>query len=169
MNLSNSVAEPAFNPEYPIRTPCQLQVLLKAFFGPGEKKDKWIYEKLPESSFFSTHAEITEGMVIHLAGFLTPLFGWKIVKVQSDIFPDAVYQDMATNSVIKVEFEKRTRDFIDHGHPPDLCDLILCWEDNLTHKEKDEYFFAKNPNLRIVELKKIFFHYDFEISPPNEG
>jgi hypothetical protein len=157
------------DPSYPIKTPLELKVSFKPFFGPGHEKDKWIYEKLPESSLFSTHSEITEGMVIHLAGFLTPLFGWKMVKVQPDIFPDAIYQDLATNSVIKVEFEKRTRDFVGHGHPPDGCDLILCWEDNLTQKEKDEYFFAKNPNLRIVELKKIFFHYDFELSPPNEG
>ncbi len=64
---------------------------------------------------------------------------------------------------MRVEFEKDTKSFLEHNHPPLECDMILCWEDNLTQKEKDENLFAKNPNLKIVELKKIFFHYDFEL------
>jgi hypothetical protein len=153
-----------FDTDYPIRIPVELRASPKSFFGPDEKKDKWIYEQMPKCDLFLFATEVTESMVVHLAGFLVPLFGWKTLKVQ-DAFPDATYQDMTSHTTINVEFEKRTRDFILHDHPPAGCDMIICWENDLTQKEKNEYLFAKNPNLKIVELKKIFFHYDFELRP----
>jgi len=152
-----------FNPNYPISTPTELRVLTKPLFGPEEEKDAWIYEKLPDSDIFTFSQEMPEAMVVHLAGFLTPLFGWKTLLVQ-EAFPDALYEDISTHTKIRVEFEKNTKSFLEHHHPPSECDMILCWEDNLTQKEKDESLFAKNPNLQIVELKKLFFHYDFELN-----
>lgn len=153
------------NPDYPIRTPCQLQALLKPFFGPKEKKDKWIYQKVPTSDIFVFSSEITENMIVYLAGFLTPLFGWKTLKIQ-EAFPDATYKDLVTDTVVKVEFEKDARDFLAHGHPPTGCDMIFCWESTLDEKEKEESLLSRNPNLRIVEFKKIFFHYDFDLTVP---
>ncbi|GAH54310.1 unnamed protein product, partial [marine sediment metagenome] len=73
------------------------------------------------------------------------------------------YEDTSTHSKIRVEFEKNTKSFLEHDHSPSECDMILCWEDNLTQKEKEEHLFARNPNLKIIEFKKIFFHYDFEL------
>lgn len=162
MNVGNNETRSHFNPDYPIRTPCQLRVSFKAFWGPEEKKDKWIYEKPPRSDIFLFPTEITENMVVYLAGLLTPLFGWRTLNIQ-DLFPDATYEDITNHAIIKVEFEKQTRDFLEHQHPASGCDIILCWEDNLTKTEKDERLFAENPNLQIVELKKIFFHYDLEL------
>ena len=151
-----------FNPNYPISTPTELRVLTKPLFGPEEEKDAWIYEKLPDSDIFMFSQEMSEAMVVYLAGFLTPLFGWKTLLVQ-EAFPDALYEDINTHTRIRVEFEKDTKSFLAHDHPPLECDMILCWEDNLTQKEKEEHLFARNPNLKIVEFKKIFFHYDFEV------
>lgn len=155
-----------FDKDYPIKVPCELNVLLKPFFGTGVKKDEWIYEKLPPSEIFTLSGNITEGMIVHLAGFLTPLFGWKTVKIQ-EAFPDALYEDMDTRVPIRVEFEKYTKDFLDHGHPASECDVILCWEDNLTKEVKDERLFEENPGLQIIELKRIFFHYDFDLKLPS--
>lgn len=157
-----------FDPNYPIKTPCELRVLLKPFFGPEEKKDEWIYEKFPDSKLFRFPSEITEAMVIHLAGFLTPLFGWKTLRIQ-EAFPDALYEDINTHAMIRAEFEKNTRSFLEHRHTPSECDVILCWEDNLTRQEKEENLFAKNPNLKIVEFKKVLFHYAFELNIAREG
>lgn len=157
-----------FDTNYPIKTPCELRVLLKPFFSPEEKKDEWIYEKLPDSELFLFSPEIMEATVIHLAGLLTPLFGWKTLRIQ-EAFPDALYEDMSTHAKIRVEFEKNTSSFLGHQHEPSGCDVILCWEDDLTQKEKEENLFAKNPNLKIVEFKKILFHYDFELSITREG
>lgn len=152
-----------FNPNYPISTPTELRVLTKPLFGPEEEKDAWIYEKLPDSDIFMFSQEMPETMVVHLAGFLTPLFGWKTLLVQEG-FPDALYEDMSTHSKIRVEFEKNTKSFLEHHHEPSECDMILCWEDNMTQEEKEEKLFARNPNLKIVEFKKIFFHYDFDLN-----
>ena len=156
-----------FDSDYPIKIPCKLQVLYKPFFSPEEKKDEWIYGGLPSSEIFRFSSEITENMVVHLAGFLTPLFGQKTLRIQED-FPDALYEDMNNHTKIRVEFEKNTSSFLEHNHPPSGCDAILCWEDNLTQKKKEEHLFSKNPNLKIVEFKKIFFHYDFELSIANK-
>lgn len=152
-----------FNPRYPIPTPTELRVLTKPLFGPEEQKDEWIYEKLPDSQIFVFHQEMAETMVVYLAGFLTPLFGWKTLLIQEE-FPDAIYEDVNTHARIRVEFEKDTKSFLEHNHPASKCDIIMCWEDNLTEKDKDVNLFATNPNLEIVELKKIFFHYDFDLS-----
>ena len=156
-----------FDSDYPIKTPADLRVLLKPFFMPGESKDAWIYEKLPHSDIFTFSTEMSEGMIVYLAGFLTPLLGWKTLVIQ-DAFPDALYEDMSTHARVRVEFEKNTRSFLEHDHPASECDMILCWEDNLTQKEKDEHLFAENPNLKIVEFRKIFFHYDFELEIAGE-
>lgn len=163
--MENRRMELDFNPDYPIKTPCQLQVLLKPFFGPKERKDKWIYQKVPTSDIFVFSSEITESLIVYLAGFLTPLFGWKTLKIQ-DAFPDATYKDLGTDTVVRVEFEKDTRAFVEHNHPPAECDVIFCWSDNLTDKEKQGCLFTKNPNLKIIEFRKIFFHYDFELTLP---
>jgi hypothetical protein len=31
---------------------------------------------------------------------------------------------------VRVEFEFRSRTFRAHGHDPDQCDVIVCWQDN---------------------------------------
>lgn len=152
--------------EYPISTPCEVHVSFKAFFGPQEKKDAWIYAKQPESCLVWGGSELTENTIIHLAGFFTPLFGWKVIRIQ-DAFPDATYQDLNTNAIIRVEFEKTSRDFIDHHHPATDCDVIICWDDDLSEREKHEYLFSKNPHLKIIQLKKLLFHYDIELKKPS--
>lgn len=31
---------------------------------------------------------------------------------------------------VRIEFEYQSRKFNSHGHDPDLCDVIVCWEHN---------------------------------------
>jgi hypothetical protein len=31
---------------------------------------------------------------------------------------------------VRIEFEYQSRNFRQHGHDPDQCDVIVCWEDN---------------------------------------
>jgi hypothetical protein len=31
---------------------------------------------------------------------------------------------------VRIEFEYQSRTFSDHGHDPNQCDLIVCWEGN---------------------------------------
>lgn len=156
-----------FNTDYPISTPACLKVFLKPFFSRQEKKDPWIYERLPDSTLFGFPQPMPETMVVYLAGFLTPLFGWRTLLIQ-EAFPDALYEDTNTHARIRAEFETDSKCFIVHGHSAADCDMIICWEDNLSPQERQDVYTA-NPNLKILGLKKLFFHYDFDLEVNRNG
>jgi hypothetical protein len=49
-------------------------------------------------------------------------------------FPDCLawrVEEDGTRSLIRIEFELYASNFRVHGHDPNGCDLIICWEDNL--------------------------------------
>jgi hypothetical protein len=47
---------------------------------------------------------------------------------------------------VRIEFEFESRNFRDHGHLPDGCDLIVCWKHNWQDCP---------PHLEVVELSTI--------------
>lgn len=49
---------------------------------------------------------------------------------------------------IYIEFEYKASNFIQHGHDPNECNMIVCWENDLTKEDK-----RKLQGLEIVELK----------------
>jgi hypothetical protein len=67
-----------------------------------------------------------------------------IVKVSSK-FPDVGATD-ENGEPVSIELEYRASDFIAHGHPPEDCDYIVCWENDL-----GEAPVTKFP--RIISLK----------------
>ena len=95
--------------------------------------------------------------------FTAPLFGWKTLSIREE-FPDALFEDIKTGERIRVEFESLSTNFLAHNHSPSECDVVMCWQDNMSMADKSRHLFAKNPNLRIIELKKLFHHYDFIIT-----
>jgi hypothetical protein len=46
-------------------------------------------------------------------------------------------------SDVKIEFEFKSSNFIRHGHNPDECDVIVCWQNDW-----------KNCPIEIIELKE---------------
>lgn len=56
-----------------------------------------------------------------------------IVKIQKG-FPDATVIDTEGNTVT-IEFEYIASNFIQHGHPQKGCDLIVCWENDLSQNQ----------------------------------
>jgi len=54
--------------------------------------------------------------------------GWRIAHLQTR-FPDAVIENESGQQLV-VEFEYLSRNFKDHEHDPNGCDLIICWKDN---------------------------------------
>jgi len=40
------------------------------------------------------------------------------------------YLVVPRGSIYQIEFEKESRNFLKHGHDPNGCDLIVCWEHN---------------------------------------
>lgn len=148
--------------EYPIKTQSHVRVSYKPSLRPSDRKDPWIYVRTPQSDLFNLAAPVSEIMVVYLAGFIAPLFGWKTLMVREE-FPDALFEDMKTGEQIRVEFESLSNNFVDHNHSPSGCDVIICWQDNMSRIDKARYLFAKNPGLKVIELRKIFHHYDFVV------
>ena len=77
------------------------------------------------------YAPINEQGVVYLFGMVSRELGFLIESVRTD-FPDCEGK-RSTNKTgtqwehVRIEFEYRSRNFLDHGHDPDECDLIVCW------------------------------------------
>ena len=78
-----------------------------------------------------------ETEVCILFGLLMPYLGEELKKLGyegSEIyfdefrgsFPDCTL--IVDGKPLKVEFELYTSNFVEHGHPPEDCDLIICWK-----------------------------------------
>jgi len=56
------------------------------------------------------------------------LLGFRILHYTTT-FPDYILQ--RGNDTIRAEAELLSGSFVQHGHNPERCDLIVCWEDTL--------------------------------------
>jgi hypothetical protein len=52
---------------------------------------------------------------------------------------------------VRIEFEFESKNFHEHGHPVDGCDLIVCWRHNWPDCPK---------HLEIVELARVIKSLD---------
>jgi hypothetical protein len=80
------------------------------------------------------HASINEQGVVYLFGMVSSELGLIVEAVQS-AFPDCEAKRCVDPRQdrwqrVRIEFEYVSRNFRDHGHNPDGCDLIVCWEHN---------------------------------------
>ncbi len=149
------------NVEFPITKERNIKVTPKAFFSLNEPKHPSVYDILPKNKMFRFPPNSEEVAIVNLAGFLAPFLGWRVITVQEK-FPDALYEDIESGAVIRVEFEKSSQDFIHHKHDPAGCDYIMCWDDTLTRQQKEQLLSA-NPKLQLIEIKRVFLQYDFEL------
>lgn len=77
------------------------------------------------------HAPINEQGVVYLFGMVSYELGYIVEAIHSS-FPDCeakrcIDQQQDRWQRVSIEFEYRSRNFRDHGHNPDECDLIVCW------------------------------------------
>jgi hypothetical protein len=80
------------------------------------------------------HAPINEQGVVYLFGMVSSELGLIVEAIQS-AFPDCEAKRCVDSRLdrwqrVRIEFEFLSRNFRDHGHNPDGCDLIVCWEHN---------------------------------------
>jgi hypothetical protein len=76
------------------------------------------------------HAPINEQGVVFLFGMLAAELGFVVESIQ-DGFPDCDAKLRRTDGTfegVRIEFEFRSSEFRRHGHDPDGCDFIVCWE-----------------------------------------
>lgn len=78
------------------------------------------------------HAPTNEAGVVFLFGAMAKELGFLIDSLQSE-FPDCIAKRLVapdTWQTVRIEFEYQSKNFLAHGHDPEGCDLIVCWEHN---------------------------------------
>jgi len=93
------------------------------------------------------HAPINEQGVVYLFGTISRELGFIIEAIRTD-FPDCEGKREITGKKdrwerVKIEFEYKSSNFKAHGHDPELCDIIVCWEDDW-----------KDCPLEVISLKE---------------
>jgi hypothetical protein len=91
---------------------------------------------------------VNEMGVMALFCMLSRQLGFVIESVQS-AFPDCEAKmevEPGRWQHFRIEFEYESRNFKDHRHDPEKCDLIVCWR----HNWKD-----CPPNLQVLDLSKV--------------
>jgi len=75
------------------------------------------------------HSPVNELGVVFLFGMLAEEFGFVIESVQAG-FPDCEGKRRLKKNRwqrVRIEFEYRSSNFLQHRHDPSGCDLIVCW------------------------------------------
>jgi hypothetical protein len=94
------------------------------------------------------HEPVNEMGVSMLFAMMARDLGFIIESVQA-AFPDCRakmevlpgrWQD------VRIEFEKESRNFAEHGHDPKGCDMIVCWRHNWKQCP---------PEIQVIELSKV--------------
>ncbi len=94
------------------------------------------------------HAPLNEQGVVYLFGMLSRQLGFVIEVVRTD-FPDCegkreIRGKKGKWERVAIEFEYKSSNFEKHGHNPDECDVIVCWEHDW-----------KECPLEVIPLKEI--------------
>lgn len=91
------------------------------------------------------HEPVNEDGVVFLFGMVARELGYLVEAVQA-AFPDCEAKRQVEAGKwqrVRIEFEFESRNFRDHGHPPDGCDIIVCWRHNWPECP---------PQIEVVEL-----------------
>lgn len=94
------------------------------------------------------HEPINENGVIFLFGIVARELGYSVEAVQAG-FPDCEAKRQISAGKwqrVRIEFEYESRNFRDHGHSPQGCDLIVCWRHNWSDCPQ---------TIEILELKQV--------------
>lgn len=115
--------------------------------GPALPKDRPTYGN-PINFHAMRHEPVNEQGVVLLFGILAKKLGYTIEAVQTG-FPDCeAKRQIAPGRWQRVllEFEYESRNFHEHGHPANGCDVIVCWRHNWDECPE---------NIEVVELSSV--------------
>lgn len=91
-------------------------------------------------------APVNEAGVMVLFGALAVQLGFAVLRLQAD-FPDCEALRLCRDGRwrwVRIEFEFESRNFVQHGHDPEGCELIVCWKHNWA-----------NCPVEVIELSKM--------------
>jgi hypothetical protein len=78
------------------------------------------------------HEPVNEQGVVFLFGVVAKELGYMVEALQAG-YPDCEAKRQIAPGRwqrVRIEFEFESRNFRDHGHPSDGCDVIVCWRHN---------------------------------------
>jgi hypothetical protein len=78
------------------------------------------------------HEPVNEQGVVFLFGMVAKDLGYLVEAIQGG-FPDCEAKRQVSRGqwqTVQIEFEYASRNFADHGHDPEQCDVIICWIHN---------------------------------------
>ena len=94
------------------------------------------------------HEPVNEEGVVFLFGMVARELGYLVEAVQAG-FPDCEAKRQVGPGKwqrVRIEFEFESRNFRDHGHSAEGCDLVVCWRHNWAECP---------PHLEVVELSSL--------------
>jgi len=95
---------------------------------------------------------INEQGVVYLFGLVAEDLNIRVESIQQG-YPDCTairYLGKGRWGRINIEFEYNSSNFIQHGHDPKNCDVIVCWNDDLNEEQKEN---LKRQGVEVIELK----------------
>lgn len=94
------------------------------------------------------HEPVNENGVVFLFGIVARELGYSVEAVQAG-FPDCEAKrqvGVGRWQRVRIEFEFESRNFREHGHSPDGCDIIVCWRHN---------WLDCPSHIEVVELRSV--------------
>lgn len=110
-------------------------------------RDRPIYGN-PSPFQWLRHEPINEPGVVLLFGMLAKKLGYLVENVQTG-FPDCEAMRLIAPGRwqrVSIEFEFESRNFRDHGHASERCDVIVCWRHNWPDCPR---------HIEVVELARV--------------
>ena len=112
----------------------------------AEKKRRVFGSKLDFKSLST--APTSELGVVYLFGVLHDTFDFKIESIQPG-FPDCIARRQLSKNKweeLRIEFEYKSKAFLQHKHNPEEVDIIICWEHNWPNCPEE---------IEVIELSTI--------------
>ncbi len=103
------------------------------------------------------HEPVNEQGVVFLFGMVARDLNYIVEAIQVG-FPDCEAKRKISRShwqPVQIEFEYESKTFVDHGHNPQKCDVIVCWIDNWAERPE---------NLEVLVLSEVIKKLQSHIS-----
>ena len=107
----------------------------------------------PLNLFALRYEPVNENGVIYLFGILAERLGFSTEAVRA-AFPDCIAKRQVGEKDwrnVRIEFEYESRNFREHGHDPEGCDMIVCWNHNWAECPPGLEVVALSEEIRKVE------------------
>jgi hypothetical protein len=91
---------------------------------------------------------VNEQGVVYVFGMVAERLKFEVERIQSE-FPDCEAMrevEAGKWQRVKIEFEYASKNFHEHKHPLEGCDMIVCWIHNWPECPEE---------IEVIELKKI--------------